>query len=172
MALKNSKRYQGEIMRNAGIFKVDQMELVARTSDPSDSDLDDARIYYNSGDKQFYGRLGGAFHGMTPGKQVVNSISTTTTLTEAQAGVILWSTASSARLTLPSASAEKGLTFTIVKVDSDVSGSEIYAATGDGIDTNSLTGIIPLTTIDAQGDMVSLVADGSGTWYFASRYIH
>ena len=54
MALKNSKNYQGEIMRNAGIFKVDQIELVPRATAPTDDDLAEGRFYADTDNNLYY----------------------------------------------------------------------------------------------------------------------
>lgn len=55
MALKNLKEYVPPIKaHNAGIVKVDQVELTA-TTEPSDSNLAGGRMYFSSVDDTFYG---------------------------------------------------------------------------------------------------------------------
>ena len=62
MSLKNIKEYVPPIKaHNEGIVKLDQIELTGRTSAPTDSNLADGRIYYNSDSDILYGRIGSAW---------------------------------------------------------------------------------------------------------------
>ena len=171
MALKNSRRYQGEISRNAGIFKVDQVELVGQSSAPSDSDLANSRFYLDSDDGQVWVRVSAQWNPVANGFQKITAITATTTLTDAHAGVLIVNTSSSITLTLPSAATDNGLTFTFVNRNAQP--TTLKATSNEGIDTNSAVGTIyGDQNMDAAGDMLTLVADGSGTWYITSRYIH
>ena len=170
MALKKDQNYVPHIKRNAGIANPDQIELVSKTSAPSDSDLADGRIYYNStsGQNQLYARVSGVFQPLANNIMNINTVTYTTSLTDSYAGLIVVNNAASIRLTLPAASTDKGLTFTIVKDSAD---TEICAITAAGADAIWKNGVTQLNDMDAQADSYTLVADGSGTWHVISRYI-
>lgn len=153
------------MMRNAGVFKIDQVELTARTTHPSDSDLADARMYYSSTSAQIYGRASGVQHGMLNTIQEIRDIRGTTTLTDAHVGIIAVTNAGSGSmtLTLPAASADKGLTYSIVnRTDGQLT---IKAAGTDQIDRNGVTALYGANHLHRRGDTITLVADGTGTWY-------
>jgi hypothetical protein len=61
MALKNIKKHLQCVNLNKGILATDQVQLVATATVPTDANLADGRIYYNSGLGAFRGRAGGAW---------------------------------------------------------------------------------------------------------------
>ena len=109
----------------------------------------------------------------------VTDITSTSTLTVDQAGLIVTNATSSITLTFPSAAAVKGLTYVIVNRAANP--VTLKSAAGDGLDSTTYANIAGFLTrgyivgdgnMDASGDMWGFVADGSGTWYTVSRYIH
>lgn len=59
MALHKARKYEITTYLNEGIFNPDQIQLVGLSSAPSDDNLTDGRIYYNSTTKTFMGRANG-----------------------------------------------------------------------------------------------------------------
>lgn len=170
MALKKDQNYLPHIKRNAGIGRPDQIEFVARTTAPTDSDLANGRLYYDSTDEVLYARANGAWEGLLNSKLKVTNLTSTTTITSAQSGLVLLNPGGdSMRITLPSASSNNGLQFKFVKKNADASIINITAASGDEID---VAGTSTLSDMNAQGDTLTLVSDGGGTWRIVGRYIH
>jgi len=170
MALKIDQNYVPHVKRNGGIGKPNQIELVALTTAPTDSDLADGRIYYDSTDKALYVRADSTWEGLLNSKLKVTNLTSTATLTAAQAGLVLLNPGgASMTITLPASSSNSGLQYKLVKKNADASVINITATSGDEID---VAGTSTLTDMDAQGDTLTLVADGGGTWRIVSRYIH
>lgn len=65
MSLRNLKNYVPAVARNKGIAYTDQIQLVPRSSAPSDSTLANGRIYHDSSDDNLYVRAGGAWVDLT-----------------------------------------------------------------------------------------------------------
>jgi len=64
-SLRNIKRHVQAVRQNDGILLTDQTQLVGRTSAPSDSNLADGRIYYNSTATKAYIRAGSTWVDLT-----------------------------------------------------------------------------------------------------------
>lgn len=64
-SLRNIKRNVQAVRQNDGILLTDQTQLVGRTSAPSDSNLADGRIYYNSTATKAYIRAGSTWVDLT-----------------------------------------------------------------------------------------------------------
>ena len=174
MALKNSKRYQGEISRNAGIFKVDQVELVGQSSAPTDGDVGaNSRIYFDTTDNVFYGRSSSLWFPLG-GVLKVNSITTSTTLTTSQSGQIFKcnSAGGSLILTLPSA-ATSGIIYYIVN-DNDSQATKSLHIQESGFAGNNHQWIAGTSgtfiALNTRADNVVLVSDGSTAWLTVARF--
>jgi len=61
MALLNAENFHPDIDTNGGIFDVDQVQLIGMSSAPSDSDLANGRLYYNTSTNKLMGRINGAW---------------------------------------------------------------------------------------------------------------
>ncbi len=66
-SLRNIKQHVQAVRQNKGILLTDQMQLVALTTAPTDANLADGRIYYNSTATKAYLRAGSAWIDLTGG---------------------------------------------------------------------------------------------------------
>ena len=168
MGLKRDINYVPHVRRNAGIASPEQIELVNRTSAPSDSNLADGRIYYHSTDDAYYGYANSLWFPLG-GVTKVNSVTTTTTLTTSQSGQVFVCTSvgGSLYVKLP-APTTSGIVY-------HISNNSPNAATGDlhvvsaadaGADNAYWIGGVRSTfvALRIRGRSVSLVSDGSSTW--------
>jgi hypothetical protein len=97
--------------------------------------------------------------GVTNVKNIAWTVTTKTgaaTLTQAEAGVILVSAGVGYTLTLPAASGNTGLTYTVIKTDDN---ANIITLDGNGAET--INGAATYTALNAQYDYVTIVCDGS-----------
>ncbi|KKK54882.1 hypothetical protein LCGC14_3080210, partial [marine sediment metagenome] len=66
-SLRNIKRHVQAVRQNKGILLTDQMQLVAKSAAPTDANLADGRIYYNSTATKAYLRANSAWVDLTGG---------------------------------------------------------------------------------------------------------
>ena len=138
--LRNIKRYIQAVRQNKGILQTDQIEVVGRSTDPSDANLANGRIYYNSSTDQLLAYINGSFTNLGAG---------------AAGGASDWDTlyAADKSLTIDAAA----LTFNGTHATNDV--FELTNATGSGDClklTNSGTGF----DISGNSDAWSIITTG------------
>ena len=90
---------------------------------------------------------------------------TSTTLTRAQAGLVVVSNTSAMALVLPAAATSVGIEYVIVKATTDAA-----AITIDGNSSETINGATTLATVDAQYDTATIICNGT-LWYVVSKLL-
>lgn len=163
MALLNAKDFHPDIAENDGIFRVEQIQLDARSSAPSDSDLTEGRIYCNSSEHKVYAYLNGAWVDLTTAgaKLAVTTKSGAYTATAFDCVILVDASAAAVTISLPTASGNAGLTYVIKKIDS--SGNNV---TIDPNGTETIDGATTVT-LSSQYSYRMIVSDGTN-WVVVS----
>jgi len=158
-----------EPMANDGIEYIKQLQLDTRTSAPSDADLANGRIYYNSTDNKLYGRINGSWVDLgAAGASSTLSGLTDTTISSPASGHILiydgsdsWDNkAVSGDITLAADGTVAIASGVIVNADINASAAIDWSKMASSTDISSAGKVTDLTiTNEAQGDI--LYFDGS-----------
>lgn len=167
MALKNLKNYESSTARNVGITTTDQVQLVTRAADPTDSTLANGRFIYKTG-VGFRGYAEGAWF-TVPTSTTGGSAGSWETLYTSDKTLTIDSTtltfagthATNAVLTITGAGTGAALQITNSSTGADVSGTSAawsVSAAGAAV----FTAVTGCNTLTAAGNL-AINATGAGT---------